>query len=82
MNLFCSSCREIHKYTPTDIERLIYALQLAEYDAAISQEDKSRNWLDLLCLDNVLSLAHDSEGYAEVINESLLPSRKELVQLR
>jgi hypothetical protein len=80
MNLYCYPCQKIHTYTPSEVERLVYGLQLAEYDAAIYQEEH-RNWLELVCLDNILSLAGDSEGYAEAINESMIPARKDLTTL-
>jgi len=82
--LWCQSCKRLHRFSPRDLEQIIYAAQAAHAEAEISEDDSP--WLGesfestVTCLSTYLSMARSVESYAEHV-ESLVASRTHAAKL-
>ena len=84
MLLYCWTHNAIHRYPPDEVERIVYALvgmlNTAEVDHFQGVDKPARDPADdLVCLDQVLNLSDDVEGYHEHVEQGVL-CRRDLVK--
>ena len=65
MTLFCTCCGELHRYSPGDVERILYALQGAQADAYCEEAQGTEPFEEVACLTAWLDSSHDPEAYLE-----------------
>lgn len=77
MNLFCAACNANHRFTPGDVERIVYVLQAERHTAFLDGRDDSDGTFyeeadyqtDARCLRTWdLHSSWDIEGYQEHVN--------------
>jgi hypothetical protein len=73
VRLYCPCCNEVERFTPGEVERLVYALAAAESDArCASNGDRIDAGCDpfseVNCLEIMVGQSSDIEGYAETVN--------------
>jgi hypothetical protein len=62
IELYCEACHDLHRVTMLEIEWLVYALEaMQREDLAVSRPAPD----EATCLNDVVSLARDPEGYLE-----------------
>jgi hypothetical protein len=82
MNLYCFQHDANHKLTPSQAEKVIYALS-GEVASALCEPDGDRiyagedGYKHIPCPIGMLQMAGDSEGYGELV-ESCVDSRRDL----
>lgn len=75
MNLYCTSCHALHKFTATDVERIVYTLQGQLLTAAIDLEQHNTNVYmptdEPDCLKAVLQSSTSIEEYGEHVDATV-----------
>jgi len=71
-DLYCFSCKGNHSFSPTAIERIVYALTAALADAKTEPAEAGPAAAPMFwCLDDVANSAWSPEGYAEHVEQGL-----------
>jgi hypothetical protein len=65
VKLYCFACNELHQFTETAAERVIYTLQALAADMAISERQPGDAEDHTLCLQEIQRHSYDAEGYLE-----------------
>ena len=68
--LYCNACNELHRYTPGEVERIVYTLDARQADAVTDNELRVDGdaYEALACLDVELGASGDCEVYLEHVD--------------
>jgi len=78
VHLYCWPCRTVHEFSLKDVERIVYALGMAEVEAlhmggVIGQQTECRELAAFgpSCLREILPATHDGDLFAEHVEQGI-----------